>query len=446
MTITRNPARADLARRVRQIYEEHPYPCVQAQPAGAHRWQLPSLNWLNDLWQPTAAFPARVLVAGCGTGNEAVTLQHCFPQAQIVGVDFCAGSIALARRRQRAGAGKGIRFAVADLASADLGKIARGPFDFISCHGVLSYLPRPRVALQNLARLLQPEGALYLGVNGAGHFSIRWRRALAHFGYDLAKMPSDRNLPKVIALFDSLSDDMIAEPARREPSFLPTDLFGPFIRTASLREWVHDAARAGLHFLGAEEGETPFRKTVANESYDVLWPRSRAEVAQLGDDLRPTQFHRILLTKREVPAIPWNRPQELAGWRPTMAPHLRAHRWPGRRGPWKTLRRLIIRSPLFNLQTELRTPEWIVEVIRQSRGEISLGAILAGSRGSMKSQTLRKHLYLLHQLYLLNFLPPLAESSRHFAPSRPHRSLTTCPRPCSRRSTRLPSTASMPTR
>ncbi len=67
---------------------------------------------------------------------------------------------------------------------------------------------------------------------------------------------------------------------------------------------------------------------------------------------------------------------------------------------------LKMRSPLLNLQVELRTREWIVEVLRESCGEMSLGQILTQSRGSIRNATLQKHLYLLHQLYLLNFLPP----------------------------------------
>src|SRR5205807_6113298 len=101
-----------------------------------------------------------------------------FPDAEITGIDFSERSIAVAKKLQRDFHRKAIRFLSGDLTSNQFKKMARGPFDFISCHGVVSYIPHPERALRNLAGCLSPEGALYLGVNGAQHYSENWRRAL----------------------------------------------------------------------------------------------------------------------------------------------------------------------------------------------------------------------------------------------------------------------------
>jgi SAM-dependent methyltransferase len=394
-----------VARRVRQIYEDHPYPTV-ADAGADPLWVLPPPDWITDLWQPARGLPTRILAAGCGTGNEAFALRQRFPKSEIVGIDFCPNSIATARKIQRARGLRGMRFAVVNLGEKQFHRRI-GKFDFICCHGVLSYVPRRQIALQNLRHWLKPGGALYLGVNGSSHFSIRWRRALSEFGFDaVKKMPEDKRLSKVLALLDSLSREEIVPMARREPSFLPTDLFGPFISTSSLREWIEDSARAGLHFLGAHIDHPPFKGTVNNESYTAFMPQSRAAVAQVIDIISPVQFHRLLLSRDVAPSPPWDRPHELARWRPTLATHLRNHRLPKLRGAWKAIRTIKIKSELTNTQLELRTREWIVEVLRQSHGEMSLADILAKSHGSIRSEALRKHLYLLHQLYFLNFATP----------------------------------------
>ena len=219
-------------------------------------------------------------------------------------------------------------------------------------------------------------------------------------------MPEDKRLPKVVALLDAFSGDQIATTARRESSFLPTDLFGPLISALPLQQLVEECRDAGLHFWGTYDERAPFREAVANETYLTLMPRSRLEVAQIVDAIRPNQFHRLLLGKRAAPAPPWNEPDGLAGWRPVLARHLRTLRLPKRRGPWRATRTFKVRSRPTNMLLELRTNDWVLEVLRQSQGKKSLGSILAESGGSIRNATLLQHLYLLHHLYLLNFEPP----------------------------------------
>lgn len=69
--------------------------------------------------------PGRALDLGCGTGTNAIYLaQHGF---EVIGVDFVARAIALARQKAQA-AGVSVEFRVADvLAPGSLGK----PFDLI---------------------------------------------------------------------------------------------------------------------------------------------------------------------------------------------------------------------------------------------------------------------------------------------------------------------------
>ena len=91
---------------------------------------------------------------------------------------------ALRRYQRRLPFARRIRFQVADLDDDQLPRATGGGFDFISCHGVLSYVERPVKALRHLKHCLAPRGALYLGVNSAAHQSVRWRKAFAAMGVD----------------------------------------------------------------------------------------------------------------------------------------------------------------------------------------------------------------------------------------------------------------------
>lgn len=395
----------NVARHVHQIYREHPYPTPDANRTEP-LWTLPPWEWMSELWRP-GALPRRILVAGCGTGNEAFALHGRFPEAEIVGVDFSGGSIAMARRLQRSKKLRGLRFVVGDLGDAQLPRRLGGTFDLITCHGVLAYVPRWENALRSFADLLAPDGALCLGMNGAAHFSTRWRTVLADFGFDATKaMPKNERLPNVVALLDSISGDALGQIAKEEASFLPTDLFGPLIQNVGLKELLAKCRASGLHFLGVHDHHRPFRSCVGNESYLALMPRSRAAVAEIIDALRPAGFHRLLLTKNAPVEPPWDACDELAAWRPSLAPHLREHRLPTTRPPWRWLREFTIKSVVMNLRLDLRTSGHVWELLRCSGGADTLGEILARTRGSLRDPTVRKHLYLLHQLYLLDLLPP----------------------------------------
>src|ERR1035441_3402666 len=66
----------DIGSKVRQSYDRLPYPAVQKGETHRPKWRLPPMTWIDAMWQPISSPPERVLVAGCGTGNEAFALRH----------------------------------------------------------------------------------------------------------------------------------------------------------------------------------------------------------------------------------------------------------------------------------------------------------------------------------------------------------------------------------
>ena len=98
---------------------------------------------------------AEILVAGCGTGREALRLSRWAPNARITAIDLSATSLAYAAQRCAAGGATNIRFEERDLHTvAELGKT----FDFISCRGVLMALPDPEAGWRALTGVLKPGG------------------------------------------------------------------------------------------------------------------------------------------------------------------------------------------------------------------------------------------------------------------------------------------------
>src|SRR5439155_7601879 len=89
-----------VARAVRRIYEKHPYPKPGASASANPKWMLAPLPWMETI-SGSQSPPQRILVAGCGTGNEAFALCQRLPEAEIVAVDFSPCSIRQANEVRR---------------------------------------------------------------------------------------------------------------------------------------------------------------------------------------------------------------------------------------------------------------------------------------------------------------------------------------------------------
>jgi len=102
---------------------------------------------------------------GCGTGDTTNTLAAAYPRARFVGVDFNAEHVAFARGLAGRGGLGNVRFVERDF--ADLARETLPDFDYISAHGVLSWIaPETRGALLDFAAArLKPGGVLYVTYN-----------------------------------------------------------------------------------------------------------------------------------------------------------------------------------------------------------------------------------------------------------------------------------------
>jgi Flp pilus assembly protein TadD/SAM-dependent methyltransferase len=154
----------DISRIVRAQYEENPYP----------RWVRPAppeerVPLFFDLSQKFATPFARynhsghddILVAGCGTGQNAIEWATKYAGTELLAVDLSRASLGYAARKARELQLGAITFAQADL--LELASPGRR-FDAIECAGVLHHLADPWAGWKSLLALLKPGGFMFLGL------------------------------------------------------------------------------------------------------------------------------------------------------------------------------------------------------------------------------------------------------------------------------------------
>jgi len=149
---------------VQAQYEEHPYPRwlrTQTRFDAASPAEL-----LRELF-PRAALDGlpegapRVLVAGCGTGQNAIASALRFRGARVLAVDLSLASLGYAMRKTRELGLASIEYRQADLLVADA---IPGRFDLIEASGVLHHLSDPFAGLQALAARLEAGALMRVGL------------------------------------------------------------------------------------------------------------------------------------------------------------------------------------------------------------------------------------------------------------------------------------------
>ena len=154
-------------------YEEFPYP----------RWRSCAKDRVNDeIEGHLKGAKANILVAGCGTGKEAVQLAYVFPDAQITAVDLSLTSLAYAIHRVQALGITNIQFMHGD--TMQLGEVSER-FDYIVSMGGLHHMKDPEAGWKVIMGLLKPQGLMRVALY-SGH--ARWAIN------DARKVISDKNI------------------------------------------------------------------------------------------------------------------------------------------------------------------------------------------------------------------------------------------------------------
>jgi SAM-dependent methyltransferase len=135
---------------VQQQYEEFPYPRWKSYDSLLSLARRENADSIHDL-----------LVAGCGTGLEAILHAVAYPQAKVLAIDLSRSSLSYGLRMVKKFGIRNIEFCQADI--LELGGIGRS-FDLIASSGVLHHLKNPADGLAVLSGLLKPGGLMRIAL------------------------------------------------------------------------------------------------------------------------------------------------------------------------------------------------------------------------------------------------------------------------------------------
>jgi tetratricopeptide (TPR) repeat protein/SAM-dependent methyltransferase len=229
---------------VQSQYEENPYPrWVEAGAADAPEELTTYLRQtfpFADVAQ--AGSGTDILVAGCGTGRNAIETAQRFKGARTLAVDLSLSSLAHAARKARE-RNVPIEFAQADI--LELGAVDRR-FDLIESIGVLHHLADPFAGWRVLLSMLRPGGVMKLGF-----YSAVARRNLPDLGAIAMTTDAVRAARQTLAG----RDDAQSREALRAPDFYSIStcrdlLFHVQERRLTLNEIADFLGENGLKFIG----------------------------------------------------------------------------------------------------------------------------------------------------------------------------------------------------
>ncbi|UYY58208.1 class I SAM-dependent methyltransferase [Sphingomonas sp. S2-65] len=138
-------------------YEANPYPRWQAPPAPAPR----DLRAFVQSFGAKLSATFQVLVAGCGTGFEAIDLARTDPTVTVTALDLSRASLAYAQRMANELGVTNLRFLHGDLLDLHL---LDERFDFVTSTGVLHHIADPAAGLAALVAVTRPGGLLRLSL------------------------------------------------------------------------------------------------------------------------------------------------------------------------------------------------------------------------------------------------------------------------------------------
>lgn len=185
--------RDEISQAVREQYEDNPYP----------RWATLGIAPVPPAVRALGR-GKKVLVAGCGTGHEAVEMALVLPEAVITAVDLSRTSLSYGIRKAREMNISNISFYQSDI--LELG-IQAGPFDLIVCSGVLHHMKDPIAGWETLTSLMAPGGLIRIAL-----YSAIARQFIAQTRDYIAR----KNYPTTPDGIRSLRADIFARPADDE--------------------------------------------------------------------------------------------------------------------------------------------------------------------------------------------------------------------------------------
>ena len=237
---------------VREQYEANPYPrWVRTQ---THFTAAPLADIVRELFPgtPVKAGPARILVAGCGTGQNAIATARRFADSTVLAIDLSLASLGYAKRKTDELGVSNIAYRHADLLSLSA---LDERFDLVEASGVLHHLQDAAAGWRVLAGLVEAGGFMRIGL-----YSERGRRHITHARQFIAKHgfePTPDGIRRARQAILAAKDDPLLVAVTRSEDFYSLSgcrdlLFHVQELRFSLPQIAKMIEALGLQFLGFE--------------------------------------------------------------------------------------------------------------------------------------------------------------------------------------------------
>ena len=147
-------------------YEASPYPrwtSMHIPQAGSLRRAL--VRYFSEERLAFMDNPFKVLIAGAGTGSQAVLAAHAYGEkANVLGIDLSRASLAYGQRMAKKFGANNLKLMQADI--LDLAELDQ-TFDVIECIGVLHHMADPTAGWKVLVDRLKPGGLMLIALYSA---------------------------------------------------------------------------------------------------------------------------------------------------------------------------------------------------------------------------------------------------------------------------------------
>lgn len=298
--------------RIAASYTEVPY--YSSAVPESHPDRLATLGYLFGL-SPAPVENCRLLELGCASGGNIIPMAYHLPGSTFLGVELAENQAVAAKKAIQDFGLENIRIENKDMLGLSS---ALGPFDYIICHGVFSWVPEPvqEKIFAIMSESLSEQGVGYISYNTypGWHFSEVVRHMMLYHAEQFDTPETRLNQGKAFIRFiaDAMANqnDPYGLLLRDELKFLKAGgdyyVFHEYMEVVNspiyFHQFVERAERHGLQYLAESEFQTMFdvgipdniSQTVARISHDII----RNE--QYLDFLRNRSFRRTLLCRKNL--------------------------------------------------------------------------------------------------------------------------------------------------
>lgn len=275
----------------------HSYPYPQSQPD--HLRVMGMLFGMN----PPELKKARVLELGCAEGGNIVPHAVNYPNSEFIGVDLSKVQIDAGLQHVKSLGVKNIQLKHASI--MDINEKEYGKFDYIICHGVISWVPKEvREKILDIAsKQLTPNGIAYISYNTLpGWNTVRTIRDMMLYHGEGFKTPQEKvNQARLLLKFvkDSLEGQnspyanfMTQEfelLSKQSDHYLRHDHLEEDNKQFYFSEFMKEAASRGMQYLS---------DTSIASMYVGNMPKVAAEKLQTINDIVRTEQYMDYITNR----------------------------------------------------------------------------------------------------------------------------------------------------